>query len=380
MKFEILLSVALAAAAATTAANAAAPDTVQLHSEQISALGIRLEQPAAGNNSLVVQASATVVIPPANEQSANAFYPGFVTRLLVAAGDPVDSGQLLAEIGSIEFLEAQRELLAAQAEAQLSREALVRDESLFTDGIIAQRRLDETRARSRLAATRVAELRQILQLGGLSTAALSALLEGGELQTTQRVYAPMSGVVLERLVQTGERTDAMDPLYRIADLSSLWLDIRVNQEDASTLQVGMPFELRSGSTIDTGLASDDVIRGEVTVIGSLVDPHTQTVSVRGVIDQSGASRQLRPDQFVQVQIFRPIESGTLSVPVEAVIHHQQASYVFVAQAGGMRAQPVLVAGYNSGRANISEGLNPDDEIAVTGIAALKALLLGSGEE
>ena len=59
MKFTILLLAALAAAAATTAANAAAPDTVQLRSEQVSALGIRLEQPTAGNRSLVVQASAT---------------------------------------------------------------------------------------------------------------------------------------------------------------------------------------------------------------------------------------------------------------------------------------------------------------------------------
>jgi cobalt-zinc-cadmium efflux system membrane fusion protein len=344
---------------------------IQMTPEQLARLGITLAQPEAVERIDVADATARVVIPPMREFVVTAPQSGLIVRLDVADGDRVAEGEVLARLRSNEFLTLQREYLEALNHARLARSELTRDRDLFDEGIIAERRLREAESRARVAEAVLSEHRQMLRMGGLQAAELEALDTHASLLDTLRVRAPTAGVVLARMVANGERVAATAPLYRIADLTELWLDIAVPQERAAAVRTGMPVTLA---------AAPDRPVGEITRVGQTVDPNTQTVRTRALL--TGSDHGLRPGQFLSVRILA--EAGddpaapVLAVPVGALARDGDDSRVFVRTPDGFEVRPVDIVGAAPDRIFV-QGLALADRIAVTGISALKVLLADAGE-
>ena len=115
------------------------------------------------------------------------------------------------------FLELQRDALQAGSQSALLQQSLKRDEQLFAEGLIAESRLQATRAAATQAGAQASERRQGLALAGIAPGKL-----GGPLA----LLAPIDGVVLDQSAQLGQRVESSAPLYRIAQLSPLWLEIQ----------------------------------------------------------------------------------------------------------------------------------------------------------
>jgi len=330
-------------------------------------LGIRLAAPLRVSEVAATEGSAEVVIPPAGEAVVGAPLAGLLTGLYVANGDDVTAGQVLAELRSPDFVSLQREFLDALNTERLAASELDRDRQLHAEGIISARRMQETLTRSRIAESGLNEHRQLLQVAGLDGAGIRSLESGGGLLETLAIRAPFAGVILERMATAGQRVDAMSPLYRLADLSELWLEIAVPQERISGVRPGMAVTVGS-----------DSFRAEVTAIGRAIDPATQAIVVRATVTDGAES--LRPGQFVPVQVVvedTGIEVWT--VPPSAVTRSGDAHYLFVDVADGFSVRQVEVVGMTGDAAYLAGGLDASDRVAVSGISALKAMW-AAGEE
>ncbi len=369
----------LAAALMLSCLSAQAAD-IRISDEQVAELGILLGAPQPGDRKSDVAATARVVVPPAGQFAVSSVEPGVVLRLHAAVGDRVERGQLLAEIRSPGFVTAQREYLQARSEAVLQAAQLQRDQQLFDEGIISRRRLQETEMQASTAQSRQAELRQLLELSGMNAAQLQQLAEQRRLQDVLEIHAPFSGSVVELMTMSGERLEAMAPIYRIADLSRLWLEIQVAGELAHRVRPGMGVveENRSlaGSSAETSAT--------VLSVGQSRDEHSQTVSVRAeVVEPDG---RLQPGQFLSVRLVEEAEGQEQdaglywTVPLAAVVHDGQQPFVFLRTADGFRRQPVELLSSEAGTAHIAASLDASARVAIAGVVALKALSAESDED
>ena len=362
----------LVAAWLVLAGQSAVSEELGLTDAQIRNLGIEFASPEPSPSHAAIEATASVIVPPGKEAFASAPEAGLLAGLHVSVGDKVVRGQPLAELRSPGFLALQREFLDALNASLLAQSELDRDQQLFDEGIIAGRRLHETTTRAKIAATGLNEHRQLLQIVGLTDTEIRALESNQTLHAALEIRAPFDGVVIERLAVAGERLDTMSPVYRIADLSTLWLEIDVPQEHLAGVRPGMKVSV-AGSPVE--------FAAEVSAIGRAVDPGTQSVTVRAIL--VAEDHGLAPGQFVSARIASS-EAGAdttsaWKIPAAAVTRSGDNHFIFLRTTEGIAVRPVTVVGSDGRsvffRANIDETM----EIAVSGITAIKALWSAGNE-
>ena len=341
-------------------------DDIAVTAEEVRNLGIELATPQEAQATTVIEATAHVVIPPMGDVFVSAPQAGLLVRLYVAIGDEVSQGQAIADLQGPEFLALQREFLDALNTNLLAQNDYARDQQLHDEGIISGRRLQETMTRARIATTGIKEHRQLLKFAGLTDSEIRDLETEQHLLQTLTIRAPSDGVVLDRMAIAGERVDRMSPVYRIADLSVLWLEIAVPREKLAAVRPGMNVVI-AGYT----LASP----ARVTSIAKSIDPATQAITVRAILSETGHG--LSPGEFVSVKIvadYTDTSDGPLwVVPAPAVTRRDKKHYVFIRTSSGFDAREVLVVNADSDHAYLSVDIDSGTRIAVRGVSTLKAL-------
>ncbi|RIX43632.1 MAG: efflux RND transporter periplasmic adaptor subunit [Rhodocyclales bacterium GT-UBC] len=354
-----ILLPALLLALVTGLAHAETP--LQLNAAQIKALGIETRRLDDAANTRPGTLPARVVVPNDQMRIVSAPVGGLIEMLAVAPGSTVKRGQVLARLASPQALELQRDALQAGSQAALLQQNLKRDEQLFSEGLIAESRLQATRAAATQATAQASERRQGLALAGVAPGKL-----GGPLELT----APLDGVVLEQGVQLGQRVDAATAIYRVARLTPLWLEIQAPAESATGLREGMPIRI-AGSPVS----------GKLIAIGRAVEAASQTVLLRASVGQGADT--LRPGQVIEVE--QPAGgSGQNTLPASAIAYFQGTSMAFVQTAhtkegASFAARKVRILGQGGNQVAV-DGLKAGEEVVVKGATGLKAMLAGVGKE
>ncbi|MDE2600084.1 MAG: efflux RND transporter periplasmic adaptor subunit [Rhodocyclaceae bacterium] len=359
---QIAAKLALAAASMLLLVAPALAEPLVLQAAQVKSLGIETAAIADLGNIQGGRFPARVLVPNDQVRVVAAPVGGMIEMLAVAPGDSVKRGQLLARLASPQALELQRDVLQSSSQAQLLSQNLKRDETLFSEGLIPESRLQATRAAAAQAAALASERRQGLGLAGVTPGKL-----GGPLQ----LAAPIDGVVLEQGVQTGERVDSAALIYRIARLSPLWLEIQAPVELAATLKPGATLRLAQGDT-----------EARLLAIGRAIDPASQTVLLRAEVRQG--AENLRPGQMVEVVLAGAAEPRRISVPAAALARHDNKEIIFVVLKEDTRelrveARTVRVLAQGGNSVQV-EGLDAQSRIVVKGASALKALMAGVGRQ
>ena len=338
-----------------------AADEVVLTAAQAKALGIETQAVDAAAAGAQGGLPAKVVVPNEQLRVVAAPVAGMVESLAVAPGASVKRGQVVARLASPQALELQRDALQAGSQAQLAEQNRKRDEQLYAEGLIAESRLQASRAAAVQAAAQASERRQGLALAGVVPGKV-----GGPLALT----APIDGVVLEQGASVGQRVEASALIYRIARLVPLWLEIQAPVALAAGLRAGAPVAV---------VGSD--ARGRLIGVGQAVDEGSQSVLLRASVD-SGANL-LRPGQSVAVSLALPA-GGVLRLPAAAVARQGGDSVVFVLGAEDAKGlsflvRPVKVGAQNGDRV-VVDGVKAGERVAVKGVSGLKALWTGVGKE
>ncbi len=343
----------------------AAGDKVSFTAQQQKTLGITVAPllKAEGITGQLVQAQVTV--PPAQLRIISASLEGMVEQLTVSEGDHVKAGQIIAKLQSPQLLSLQRDLLQALSQQRLALSEWKRDEELFKEGVIAERRYLETQSRFQEQNAALEERRQSLRLAGMDKRDIDQLEKSRQMSTQLNVRSPINGVVLERMSEAGRRLAVADALYRIADTSQLWLEIRVPIEAVRNLAVG--------SNVQVG---GQAISGKVIAVGHDVDAASQTVLVRAKVTEG--VQQIWPGEFLQVSLATTATTPLYKVPAVAVARSGNKIVIFVQDKDGFTAVPVKVIASQAGSSVIEGTLKGDERVAVSGIAAIKGAWLGLG--
>jgi RND family efflux transporter MFP subunit len=339
---------------------------VVLTDVQRKALHIETGQVVATSRNLGSLLPARVAVPNAQLHVVTAPQEGLIEVLLSAEGEAVTAGQPLVRIQSPRLLELQSEYLEVFTRQRLAATNYRRDRQLNEEGIIAERRLLESRASYQELTTSLARVQRLLELAGMDEAALATLAAERKLDSTLLVRAPFDGVILEQLVTAGSRVEAADPIYKIAQLDPLWLEIHV--------PLGELGETRVGQQV---VVPELDVTGRIITIGHMVHGADQGVLIRAEVHED--SDKLRPGQFVQARIAMAASGNSYRVPRSAVVYAEGESHIFLEQPQGFVAVAVEVTEQDAGSLVISADLPVDARIATRGAAAIKSAWLQGDE-
>ena len=337
---------------------------LKLSAEEARRAGIKLETLAPQSFAGTVTVTATI---HANQDRIARVAPrveGRVIQVNANLGDKVRAGQSLAVLDSLTLGEAQSALQQAQSAQRVAQADFARAESLSADEIISQRDFLRTRADFERA---TAELRaaedKLRLLGGVPSGARRA-------SSTFALTAPLAGTVIQKKATVGELGTPADPLFTVADLSTVWIEANLTEDTLSSVKKG------AAATVTVAAYPGERFTGRVTYVASLLDKDSRTIPAR--IEVANQDGRLKPEMFASATI----ETGTatrdvLSVPDAAILLLQGQPTVFVAEHGGYEARAIEPGGTLSGRTVVKSGLAAGDEVVTTGAFALKARLLKS---
>lgn len=359
-----LLAVALIGPATLSLAD----DEVKLSPAQAQTLGVRVAHPILSRTDLTLPYPAQIVIPTPQLWVVSAPVAGMVTSLSVARGDRVNSGQPLVMLESPSFVSLQRDYLQAFAHDVLAAQQLKRNTELFQGNAVPLRVLETSQAEARQASIAVSERKQMLRLSGLPDAAISRLASETAITATLSVASPQPATAVEIVVSPGQRVEQSAPLVKIARLSPLWVEIAIPAMSVRAIRPGARVEI-----------DGYVTPGKVVLVSETTDVATQTILVRAEVPNTG---ELRPGQTAAVRInFLSSGESAWEIPYSALVRRGETTSVFVAIEGGFRIAPVTLLAEDQDHVVVSGAISEKDEVAVSGITALRGILqrLGAGE-
>ncbi|CAG0980164.1 Cation efflux system protein CusB [Methylophilaceae bacterium] len=338
---------------------------------QQQTLGIRVADIGKDGNLASQKLAGEVVIPVSQERVITAPQSGLVAALHAAAGQQVKKGQALAQVSSPDMVGLQSEYLQAWTQYQLATDMLARDNELYQEGIIAQRRFLTTQSHHAETSAVLSQRKQALLLAGMSSAGISRLQKSGAMSSSLTLTTPIDGQVLEQMVKVGQRVEVATPLYRVAALSPLWLEIRA--------PLGLLDAVRPGLQVRV---SNIGVEGKLVSIIRNVNKNDQTIQLRAEVGRG--AEKLYPGQYVEVEIVP--EQGAEGVqqqfvlPKSAVVRSGTGYYIFVQNRQGFVATAVEIVSEKSDKVSIRADLSGNEKVAVAGTAAIKGKWLGVGDE
>lgn len=339
---------------------------VAITQEQIEKLDIQIGSLNSSYQIPLLAAPAKVVVPANHERLVSSPQPGLIVQLQANIGDSVQKGQVLAIINSPSLVGLENEFLSAEKQLSLSELEFKRDKTLQQEGVIAARRWQETQTLHGIKSAQLHTARQLLSMAGLSTAEINQLSISGKLSSELNIPAPINGVVLERYATLGSRLDIQAPLYLIADLSELWLEINIPQEKMHAVHIGDLVQIEKSA-----------ITAKISLLGQSVNPENQTVLARAIVD--GKHNELRVGQNINVQILQKSEQPVFKVNNSAIAQYEGHNYVFVRNPNGFTVLEIKIIGKQDAESLFSAALSGSEQIAIKGGAALKANWLKLGD-
>jgi cobalt-zinc-cadmium efflux system membrane fusion protein len=285
--------------------------------------------------------------------------PARVVRLVASPGQFVRRGQPLAELQSVELGQARAQRTAAQARAGLARQTVERKRGLAEERIVSRGELQRAEADA-------AEAEADLRAAEAAVDALGVGRSGAGGQSGFALLAPLSGTVLERTAVQGQTADPSRALFRIGDLSRLWLIVQAPERDAVRVRTGSPVE------ITLAALPEQKLKGQIEWVGREVDAHSRTVPVRILLPNDDG--RLKPGMFATAWIGTGGEGEkVVAVPATALQRMDNQWVVFLPSGEGrFEVRPVQRGRDLGDEVAVISGLKPGERVVVEGAFVLRA--------
>jgi membrane fusion protein, copper/silver efflux system len=323
--------------AAVPAAQSGQP--VMLTADQAHRIGVTYAVAVEGQLAAEVRTVAQVTFDETRVKSIAPKLDGWIDGLYVNyTGQPVRAGEPLLAIYSPMLVQAQQELILA--------EQLLKD----VDAAGAE-------ARAGAADLRAAARRRLLYWD-ITPADIERIERTGEVRKSVVLRAPASGVVVEKNVLAGQKIMAGDALYKVADLSVVWIEGEVFERDLAAVHVGQSVE------VEFQALPSQSRTGRIAYIYPTISPETRTARVR--VAMSNPDLALKPGMYATIRIQGASAANVLTLPRSAVLSTGERNLVFVRREDGMlEPRNVTIGAANDERIEITSGLQKGESVVAS---------------
>jgi len=344
MQLEPVYSDNALASAGNNPSAAEAPGTVQVPFDRLQLIGVKIGEVerSVGNQNLRLQ--GRVSPDELRTYVINATIDGWITGVgSNTTGSIVRKDEVLGTFYSSEFLSAGQALIYALNSM---------DRSMGSVGA-NQAQKDQMQQFN----VSLKQYRDSLRNLGMGDVQIEEMIRTRKYMENVNIASPGNGLVLSRNISPGQRFERGKELYRIADISKVWVLVDTYGAEVDFFKPQMRVKVSLPGRNRTFM-------GRVSRVTPQFDPISRTLKVRLEVDNPGY--QLRPDMFVDVEL--PIQLPVmLSVPSEALLDSGLKKTVFVEKGAGMFEPREVETGRSFGnRIEVVSGLKAGERIAISG--------------
>ena len=303
---------------------------VSLTPEQERRIGVTYAVATVSPLETEVRTIGQVTYDETRVRTITAKVDGFVERLLVnATGQPISVGEPLLTIYSPMLVQAEEDLVLAK-----------RLQSDVADGSSDARR----------GATELLEsARRRLAWWDVPASDIAAIEQSGTVRKTLTLRSPAGGHVLEKDVVAGQKIMAGETLYRVADLTTVWVEGEVFEQDLASVRAGQT------AHADFQALPGEHRMGRIAYVYPTVNTETRTARVRVVLPNGDL--RLKPGMYATLRVVGTPRAAVLTVPRNAVLSTGERNIVFVREAAGrLVPREVMLGATNDDRIEIVRGL------------------------
>ncbi len=319
-----------------------APDgpQIKISLNRLQTLGVRTETAASRTMSRTIRAVGTVEASERGLYTVSPKFEGWITTLFVnTTGATVTRGQPLLAVYSPELVTAQEEYRVAvqtvHSMQDASPKARANMQSLVDGAVERLRNWD-------IAETDLRELKA-------GTGSKRSLL----------LRSQADGVVIEMMARAGMRFMPGEPLFQIADLSSVWVVANVFEQDLSRVSTGQI------AAVSLAAYPGRTFTGKVTFVYPTVEPETRTARIR--IELPNEHGLLKPDLYGTVEIAAGATVAAVSIPESAVLDSGTRQIVLIELGGGaFEPREVELGSRGDGYVEVVKGLSDGERVVVNG--------------
>ena len=311
-----------------------------LSPEQVSLANITTRKIDSGTFSTSKLLNARVVANPEAEEVIASRYPGRIEKLFVREnGIQVSKGQPLFQIYSEEIQALQLDYLL-----QIKQAKAFPSEEIY--------KTLKTAARNKL------------QLYGFSTSQLTSLEKSNKASPLTNVYASASGIVTELNITEGGYVSEGEPVMRVQNLGSLWIEADVYPAEANLIKQGM--------TVRVSVEGMPEVNGKINFVSPALNANSQILVARVNITNNG---NLQPGMRATVALVSERTSKAVLLPVDAVVREEDASYVWIkTDKDTFEQRKVEIGMEDEHSVVIKSGLKNAKEVVITGAYLLNSEL------
>ena len=313
---------------------------IKISVDKVQKLGVKTEKAALRQLNHSVRAVGRIEPDERRVYTITPKFEGWVDQLHVnATGDVVKAGQALFEVYSPDLISAQREYLIAVQGMKSMQDAVPEAQSSMQD--LAQASLMR------------------LKSWDIGDEDLRRLRETGEVKRTIAYRSPVNGVVIEKAAIKGMRFMPGETLYKIADLSTVWIIADVSEQESGLLRVGQAAKILLDAYPGREFSS------RVSYVYPTLNPQTRTTPVR--LEIANAAGLLRPGMYAQVTLSGLGSKGrVVTVPDSAVIFSGRRELVLVELAEGRyEARVVKLGARTDDFVEVAEGVGEGENVVVS---------------
>lgn len=288
---------------------------------------------------------------------------GKIVAIRASLGDSVAAGQTLVILDSVELGEALNRYHQSKTKLALAQSNMDRIKVLVDKKIAARKDILQAETDYKTAQTEQHTDEERLSMYGVSTTDLKG---EGHKKPLLPVRSPIGGIVTEKHAIVGELADPSKSLYTVADLSSVWVLVDINEKDLAKVRKGQT------AIVNVGAFPDMKLKGRITYIADLVNEATRTVKAR--IEVSNPGRKLKPEMFATVELSLPSNTPpVLAIPDDALQMFEGRKVLFVTDDGTeFEIRKVELGRSSGGLTEVISGLKEGERYAAKGSFLLKS--------
>ncbi len=293
---------------------------------------------------------------------------GIILKVAVQPGSSVKKGDLLAEIAMPEIATIKAQFLAAGARQKETEATYQREKNLLARGISSVQEFQLADSEYRSAQSASEQYRQQLLNYGLAPESIQQLLLDGQSTAALPLRAPFDGTIMAVETALGEAVAPGTPLFTLANLDSLWIELSIPESRIYQIRVNAPIQASFDGL--PGMA----FSGRVFQTGAVVDERTRSLKVLAEVENP--DHRLKVGMFGNVQMLESSKEQVLTVPADVLQNIDGKSYVFIQQEPDLfDLRRVQTGAKADGKVIILAGLSPDDQMVVGQGFALKSEVL-----
>lgn len=400
------------------------PTELELSEETLTAANIEIIEVTEQEMTASLKVTATVEANEMQLQQASTLVSGRVEKINVVLGDYVKTGSIIAVIASPQIAQihgkmheaetklalAQRNLqrieksenrvavLTAKAKLNEAEKSLKRVQRLvelqagaekdliaaetahqtakaeydFQSNIALNREIAEAKADIETAEVELSHIRDEMRAYGVPISDEEHVDHKTDTSLIP-LRAPISGTIVERMINAGAGIEIGKPLFTIADLSNVWVIANVPESQLSQIEIGSKAEIKAA------ILGEEKLIGKVTYIDPRLNEETRTAKVR--IELSNLKNKLNLGMFVEVNflIASADSKKIIAIPSEAIQQIEQRTIVFIPKndkPGHFEIREIELGNETSnGYRQVTNGLEKGEKVVSKGSFALKTQLL-----